>query len=162
MLLHQPERQIGTSVYMDAGWNNNPHAPPLLLGMKFLSKWSVSEKNLPIDLFTWIVFIQIRLFYPLLASQLQIYQLPSKMSLKAEVCIERQHCYLSSPAVVSALCGMPVISSDVTSSLHSVSIPLASSLFSCHATLVPCYTGTGCILGIFLIPLHVAWGWEEL
>lgn len=92
----------------------------------------------------------------------QLCQQLSEMSFKAEVSIWRQCCYLCPPAVAAALCGMPAFSSDVTSSLYSVWIPLASSLFDCHTTLALCYAGAQCILGIFFLPLHVAWGWEEL
>lgn len=67
------------------------------------------------------------------------------MSPKAKASIRR--CYLCPPAVTATLYGMPACSSDVISSLHSVWIPMASSLFGCHTTLVPCYYGAQCIVG---------------
>lgn len=83
------------------------------------------------------------------ANKPQLHQQLSEMSLKAKASI---CCYLCPPAVAVALCGMPAFSSDVTSSLHSVWIPMASSLFGCHTTLVLCYAGKECILGIFFSP----------
>lgn len=50
--------------------------------------------------------------------------------------------YHCPPALAAALCGRPASSSDVTSSLHSVCIPMASSFFGCHTTLVLCLAGT--------------------
>lgn len=50
--------------------------------------------------------------------------------------------YHCPPALAAAFCGRPASSSDVTSSLHSVRIPMASSFFGCHTTLVLCLAGT--------------------
>lgn len=77
------------------------------------------------------------------------------MSLKAKASTRR--CYLCAPAVTAALYGMPACSSDVISSLHSVWIPMAPSLFGCHTTLVPCYYGAQCIVGTNPPPLTCCW-----
>ncbi len=56
---------IGTSVYMEIGWNNDRHKPPLLFGLKILSEWAVSDQNLSIDMFTWRIFVLISLLFRL-------------------------------------------------------------------------------------------------
>lgn len=42
----------------------------------------------------------------------------------------------------SIVCGRPAFSLDVTSSVHCVCIPMASSFFGCHTTLLLCLAGT--------------------
>ena len=83
---------------------------------------------------------------------------PSKFWVKChrKMSIRRQRCYLRPPAAAAALCEMPAFASDVTSSLHRVWIPMASSLFGCHATLVLCCAGTECILGVFSLSLSLS------
>lgn len=42
--------------YADAIRNNDRHKPPLSFGTEFLSEWNVSDRSLPIDVFTWSIF----------------------------------------------------------------------------------------------------------
>lgn len=59
------EDTIRVNVYMDAVLNKGRHKQPLSCGMKFLSEWAVSDRNLPIDMFTRHSCILIRLLLQL-------------------------------------------------------------------------------------------------
>lgn len=62
------EDTIGVNVYMDAVLNKGRHKQALSCGMKFLSEWAVSDRNLPIDMFTRHICILIRLLLRLFVS----------------------------------------------------------------------------------------------
>lgn len=72
------------------------------------------------------------------ANKLRFHQLSEKPP-KAKASI-RRHC---PPAVAAALCGMPAFSSDVTSNLHSVCIPMASACvwLPLHIGVMCCWDG---------------------
>lgn len=44
-----------TRAYTGAIWNSFQHRPPFLFRIKFCFKRPISEHNVPIDLFTWII-----------------------------------------------------------------------------------------------------------
>lgn len=66
-LVHILHVTIIISVCMNAVQNKDRYKPSLLLVMKCLSEWTISDKNLPIDLFTWHMFIQIVFLFWFLA-----------------------------------------------------------------------------------------------
>lgn len=66
-LVHILHVTIIISVYMNAVQNKDRYKPSLLFVMKCLSQWAISDKNFPIDLFTWHIFIRIGFLFWLLA-----------------------------------------------------------------------------------------------
>lgn len=57
-------RVVYTSVYTDAVQNEDRHKPPLLFRKKS-AKWALSDQNLPNDMFTLNIFLQIRVLFRL-------------------------------------------------------------------------------------------------
>lgn len=66
-LVHILHVTIIISMYMNAVQNKDRYKPFLLLVMKCLSQWAISDKNFPIDLFTWHIFVRIGFLFWLLA-----------------------------------------------------------------------------------------------